>query len=131
MEVKINKEIRNYTESIFLGLSFRQCLFSILACVIAIGIYFLFIDKIGLEVTSWLCMGGAIPFAALGFINYQGMKAETILKNAMRSFLLSQTQLIYKPKNLYYELLTTNIEQRRKEMIKPNDKKLRKNKKAK
>ncbi|MEG0407552.1 MAG: PrgI family protein [Bacilli bacterium] len=130
MEVKINKEIRDYTESIFLGLSFRQCLFSILACVIAIGIYFLFIDKVGLEVTSWFCMIGAIPFATLGFVKYQGMKAEVIVKNAWRSFLLSQTQLVYKPQNLYYEFLTKNIEQRRKEMIKPNDKKLRKNKKA-
>lgn len=28
MEVKINKEIREYTEGIFLGLSLRQCFFS-------------------------------------------------------------------------------------------------------
>lgn len=27
MEVKINKEIREYTEGIFLGLSLRQCFF--------------------------------------------------------------------------------------------------------
>lgn len=40
MEVKINKEIRDYTEGIFLGLSLRQCLFSFLACVI--GSYILF-----------------------------------------------------------------------------------------
>ena len=34
MEVKINKEIRNYTESMFFGLSMRQFLFSVLACII-------------------------------------------------------------------------------------------------
>ncbi|MDE6902800.1 MAG: PrgI family protein, partial [Lachnospiraceae bacterium] len=28
MEVKINKEIRNYTESMFFGLSMRQFIFS-------------------------------------------------------------------------------------------------------
>ncbi len=33
MEVKINKEIRNYTESMFFGLSLRQFIFSVLACV--------------------------------------------------------------------------------------------------
>ena len=44
MEVKINKEIREYTEGIFLGLSLRQCLFSFLACVMAVIFYFLFID---------------------------------------------------------------------------------------
>ena len=32
MEVKINKEIRNYTESMFFGLSLRQFIFSLLAC---------------------------------------------------------------------------------------------------
>ena len=37
MEVKINKEIRNYTESMFFGLSMRQFLFSVLACGVAVG----------------------------------------------------------------------------------------------
>ena len=49
MEVKINKEIRNYTESIVLGLSLRQCFFSILACSIAVLLYFAFIDKLGTD----------------------------------------------------------------------------------
>ena len=40
MEVKINKEIRNYTEAIFFGLSLRQFIFSVLACGIAVGLYF-------------------------------------------------------------------------------------------
>ena len=41
MEVKINKEIRNYTESMFFGLSLRQFVFSLLAIGVAIGLYFL------------------------------------------------------------------------------------------
>ena len=41
MEVKINKEIRNYTESMFFGLSLRQFIFSVLACGVAVGLYFL------------------------------------------------------------------------------------------
>lgn len=36
MEVKINREIRDYQESIFFGLNLRQLVFSVLA----IGIYF-------------------------------------------------------------------------------------------
>lgn len=35
MEVKINKEIRNYTESVFFGLTLRQFVFSVLAVGIA------------------------------------------------------------------------------------------------
>ena len=42
MEVKINKEIREYTEAIFFGLSLRQCICSLLACGTAVAIYFIF-----------------------------------------------------------------------------------------
>ena len=68
MEVKINKDIREYTESIVLGLSLRQCFFSVLACIMAVLFYFLFINQLGMEMTSWLCMLSAAPFAALGFV---------------------------------------------------------------
>ena len=49
MQIKINKEVKDYTESIFFGMSMRQCVFSALACIVAIGIYFLTIDKLGIE----------------------------------------------------------------------------------
>ena len=39
MEVKINREIRNYTESMFFGLSMRQFIFSVLACSVAVGLH--------------------------------------------------------------------------------------------
>ena len=40
MEVKMNKEIRDYQESMFMGLDLRQCVCSVLAILTAIGIYF-------------------------------------------------------------------------------------------
>ena len=40
MEIKINKEIRGYTESMFFGLNLRQFLFSVLAVGVAVAIYF-------------------------------------------------------------------------------------------
>lgn len=76
-------------------------------------------------------MLGAAPFAALGFITYQGMNAEQIVKNAWRSFLLTHQELIFKPYNLYYEFLMETINNHRRESINPNDKKLRKIKKTK
>ena len=42
MEVKINKEIRDYTESVYFGLSLRQFIFSIAACLVAVVLYFVF-----------------------------------------------------------------------------------------
>ena len=56
MEIKINKEIREYTESVFFGLSFRQFIFSILACGVAIGLYFLLNPYLGTETLSWVCV---------------------------------------------------------------------------
>ena len=41
MEVKINKEIREYSESIFFGLNLRQLIFSLLAMGAAVTVYFL------------------------------------------------------------------------------------------
>ena len=67
MEVKMNKEIRDYQESMFMGLDLRQCVCSVLAILTAIGIYFGMRDITGQEVTGWLCVIGAAPFAACGF----------------------------------------------------------------
>ena len=86
--IVINKEIREYTESVFMGLNLRQCVFGILACIVAIGLYLLFSPKLGIEITSWICIIGAFPFAALGFITYQGMNAEQFIIKFRHSFLL-------------------------------------------
>ena len=128
-EIKINKEIRDYTESIFFGLSMRQSIFSILACVVASILYFSFSSLLGMEITSWLCMLGAAPFAAFGFIRFQGMYTEDIVKSVFNSLLLSSRDLINKPFNLYDEVFEPMIKQSRKESI-VHDKKLRKIKKA-
>ena len=39
MEVRINKEVRNYQESLFFGLSLRQFFFALLAVAVAVGIF--------------------------------------------------------------------------------------------
>ena len=79
LEVKINKEIRNYTESMFFGLSRRQFVFSVLACGVAVGLYFLLRPHFGTETLSWMCILGAAPFALIGFVKYNGMTAEQFL----------------------------------------------------
>lgn len=114
MQLKINKEIKDYTESIFFGLNMRQCVFSVVASLVAIGIYFLSIDKFGIETTSWLCILGAFPFALLGFISFQSMNAEELFVISLRSFILSNTKLINKQRNLYLEILAGGIKRGKK-----------------
>lgn len=110
MEVKINREIRNYTESMFFGLSMRQFLFSVLACGVAIGFYFFLRPYMGTETVSWMCVLGAAPFAALGFVRYHGMNAEQFLWVFIKSEILVPKRLVFHPENLYYEILKSGME---------------------
>lgn len=85
MEIKINREIREYKENMFFGLSLRQLVFSVLACGVAVGIDFGLRNVLGTETVSWLCILGAAPFAAMGFVKYHGMTAEKFVIAWVRS----------------------------------------------
>ena len=110
MEVKINKEIRNYTESMFFGLSMRQFLFSVLACGVAVGLFFLLRGRFGTETVSWMCVLGASPFAVMGFVKYNGMTAEQFVWAWVKSEFLMPKRMLFLPDNLYYEALKATIE---------------------
>ena len=121
MEIRINKEIRNYTESMFFGLNTRQFIFSLLAVSVAVGIYFGLQNYLGTETVSWLCILGAAPFAALGFLRYNGMPAEKCIAAFVRSELLMPKRLTFHPTNLYYEILQPTIRKHEKEVQKNHD----------
>lgn len=121
MEVKINREIRNYTEAMFFGLSLRQFIFSACACVVAVGIYFLLKPYVGTEAVSWMCILGAAPFAALGFIKYHGMTAEKFVWAWLKSEFLIPRKLVFHSTNTYLELMKPSIEKRTREVLKTND----------
>ena len=87
MEVKINREIRNYTESMFFGLSMRQFIFSILACGVAVGLYFLLRP-------------------------YFGMTAEQFIWAWLRSEMLEPKEIKFEDGNYYYAALKDVIEGR-------------------
>lgn len=105
MEVKINREIRDYTESMFFGLSLRQFVFSLLAILVAVGIYFTLKPHLGTETVSWVCVLGAAPFAAMGFIKYNGMTAERFLQAWVCSSFIIPKRLMFRATNIYYEAL--------------------------
>ena len=87
MEVRINKEVRNYQESLFFGLSLRQLLFALLA-------------EIG-----WVCVLAAFPFALGGFFQYNGMTLERFLLAYIRSEFLFPRRLVFKSDNIYAKAL--------------------------
>ena len=121
MEVKINREIRNYSESMFFGLSLRQFIFSVLACGVAVGLFFVLLPYVGTETVSWVCVLGAAPFAAIGFVKYNGMTAEKFIYAWIKSEFLTPKKLVFRSTNTYYELMKPPIEEKQKEVLKSND----------
>ena len=113
MEVKINREIREYTEAMFFGLSLRQFFFSALACAAAVSVYFLLKPIIGLETVSWVCVLAAVPFAVLGFMRYNGMTAEQFIWAWIKSEFLLPKYLYFGEENLYVDMFRYSAEERR------------------
>lgn len=105
MEVKINKEIREYTEGIFFGLNMRQLIFSALAVAAALGVYFGLKETLGTEIVSWLCVIAAAPFAAMAFIKYNGMTAEQFAWAWLKSEVIYPREYHFEANNLYYNTM--------------------------
>ena len=103
MEVKINKEIRDYQEGLFFGLTMRQCIFSVLAIGAAVATYFLTKQITDFDM-GWLCVLAALPFAFLGFFRYNGMTAERFAIALIHHY-LTPPRLISKCENLYARIL--------------------------
>ncbi len=115
MEIKINKEIADYKESIYFGLSTRQFFFSVGACVVAVILYFLLKPYFNIGTLSWMCILGAAPFAVFGFVKYNGMYAEEFVKAWIKSEILMPKFLAFKGENEHYKIIEHFIEERKKE----------------
>lgn len=111
MEVKVPRDILQYEESLFFGLTLRQFLFSVLAVAVAVGAFLLCKPLLGTETASWICMVAALPFALLGFVRYNGMTADQFVKVWVRSEILFPKVLVYRGSNLYAELIEFDREE--------------------
>ena len=123
MEVKINKEIRDYTEAIFFGLSLRQFIFLGLACGIAVGLYFLLHPYMSMETVSWICVLGAAPCVVFGFVKYHGMTAEQFIWAWIKSEILMPKKLVFRSENFYFDAVEPVIKKYEKESLKKEGRK--------
>ena len=105
MEVRINKEVRNYQESLFFGLSLRQFLFALLAVAVTVGVYFGLRPVLGNGEIGGVCVLAAFPFALGGFFQYNGMNLENFLWAFLRSEFLTPKRLVFKSENVYAKLM--------------------------
>ena len=116
MEVKINREIRNYTETMFFGLSLRQFGFAVVGAGVAILLYFVLKPLCGVETLSWVCMLGAAPFIAMGFVTYNGMTAEQFAFTWLKSKFIEPNKVKFECSTLYEKVLNekSNGEEKKK-----------------
>lgn len=105
IEVRINKEVRDYQESLFFGLSLRQLLFALLAMIVAVAVYFGLRNTVGSGEIGWVCVLAAFPFALGGFFTYNGMSLERFILAFIRSEILYPKRLVFRSENLYAKAL--------------------------
>ena len=113
--MRINKEVRDYQESLFFGLSLRQFLFALLAVIVAVGVYFGLRNVVRSGEIGWICVLAAFPFALGGFFSYNGMTLERFVLAFIRSEILYPKRLVFKSENLYASILKDSFKGLRKD----------------
>ena len=80
MVIEINKNIDNYKESVVLGLSARQLVYSVLSVTVGGGIVLLLYQHVGLTVSTYIAIPVVAPIAMTGFYSYHGMTFMEMMK---------------------------------------------------
>ena len=109
MEIKINKEIRAYRETLFFGLSVRQFVCSVLAVGVAVVLYFSLsrvLDR-GNGELGVHCRRG--PVAAAGFFQYNGLTLERFLWAWLKSEVIMAGKRVWKAENYYEEAMKREV----------------------
>lgn len=76
IEIRIPKEIKNYREKLFFGLTLRQCICAGTALLICVPLYIWGSKFFSQEVISWLVVIIAAPLMLAGFFRYNDMTFE-------------------------------------------------------
>ena len=114
MECPVNKEIRNYREGVFMGLSMRQTIWGCVALVVAGAANFGLRPFIGKETASVLCILLAALPAAVGFMSYHGLNFEQIARAWLRTMFRHNGWYVYRAVCLYDTLHCAAIKERQR-----------------
>lgn len=76
IEIRIPKEIKNYREKLFFGLTLRQCICAGAALLICVPLYIFGNRFLPQEAVSWAVVIIAAPLMLAGFFRYNDMNFE-------------------------------------------------------
>lgn len=114
MIVEINKDLEKYKESVALGLTAKQLIFSIASVVVGGGLILLLYPYVGLTVAAYIAVPVVAPIALGGFYSYQGMSFYEVMRRRFH-FMFNNKPLTYVSTESVAEIEEWNAEQKLKE----------------
>ena len=91
MIIEVNKDIQNYKESVVLGLTARQLIFSAVSLVVGGGIVLLSYPYVGLTTSAYIAIPAVAPIALSGFYSYNGMTFMEMMKKKLHFAFFNRT----------------------------------------
>ena len=109
IEIRIPKEIKNYREKLFFGLTLRQCICAGAALLICVPLYIFGNRFLPREAVSWAVVIIAAPLMLVGFFRYNDMNFE--------QFAVEYIGHHFKPQKRIYEYEPIFMELRRQYLL--------------
>ena len=83
MIIEINKDIETYQESVVMGLTAKQLLFSIASIIVGGGLVISLHSHVGLTMSVYIAIPVVAPIALGGFYSYNGMNFYEYMKRKL------------------------------------------------
>ena len=103
IEIRIPKEIKNYREKLFFGLTLRQCICAGAALLICVPLYIFGNKFLPQEAVSWVVVLIAVPLMFAGFFRYNDMQFEQFAVEIFYYYFTPQKR-VYSYETIFMEL---------------------------
>lgn len=118
MVIEINKDIDRYQETVAMGLTAKQLLFSVASVVVGGGMVLLLYKYIGLTGAAYvaipcvapIALGGFYSFNGMSFYEYMGKKLHFMFHNKALPYVSTESELAIKA----YEQSMMNTDKKKK-----------------
>ena len=91
MVIEINKDIDRYQETVAMGLTAKQLIYSIISVTVGAGIVLLLYKYIGLTGSAYVAIPCVAPIALGGFYSFNGMSFFTYWKKKLHFMFANKT----------------------------------------
>ncbi len=119
MEIKTNKDVTEYEENVFIGMTIRQTLLGFAGVAVIAGAYFMTYNHMNSNLASWVAISFGLPCFLFGFAKPHKMKLEKFLAVWFRCNFLEHRRLTFKSENKFYQVCfieQKNIKERKNDV---------------